>query len=270
MDYGWRTAYLFIGILICILILPFTLFVIRLNPSEKGLYPLGGENTSAVSQEKKVLVGITQGQTFKSVSFWALCLAIVVGSIVVNGMLVNMAPYFTDIGTSAHTAALLLSLSSVMVIVGKLLIGRLYDRIGLITTILIICGGNILSFVFLIKGNILLFGILYCLFAGLGVMAITVTPSYVTGSLYGEKDFSAKFGIVSLFTSLGAAITPIITGAIYNVNHSYGMLINVLIVLSVVTFVLFVIAIKTKPKFDGHDDRSNGEVDHLKRLASRA
>ncbi|WP_352925919.1 MFS transporter [Peribacillus simplex] len=257
--YGWRSAYLAIGVLIVVVLVPLAVFVIRLNPADKGLLPLG-EAKPLNSAQRTVFTGTPQGETFKSLSFWALCLAITIGGIVVNSMLINLAPYLNEIGTTAKTAALLLSLGSAMVIVGKLLIGRLFDRLGLTATLLIISAGSLVSFLFLMNANLLLPAILYGAFSGLGATTVTVTPAYITGALYGEREFGAKYGIVSIFISLGAAITPIISGAIYNINHSYGLLLHVLIVLSVVQFVLFFVAIKTKPKLDLHSDNLKEEA----------
>ncbi|MEW9673322.1 MFS transporter [Ammoniphilus sp. 3BR4] len=251
--YGWRTAYLTIGILILVLLVPLAVFVIKLSPADKGLLPLG-EAPATNGIEKKAVMGVTQKQAFKSASFWALCLAIVIAGIVVNSMIINLVPYLTDLGTPAQTAAFLLSLASAAVIVGKLLVGRLFDRLGLVTALFIICAGSLVSFVFLMKGNLLIPGILFTVFSALGATAVSVTPAYLTGVLYGEKEFSAKYGTISLFNSLGAAITPIVTGLIYNINHSYGLLINTLMVLAIVEFGLFLLAIKTKPKFGLNQD----------------
>lgn len=246
-EYGWRTAYLTIGILIAAVLVPLIIFVIKLSPADKGLLPLGDEKASRNTPEK-ALAGLTQKEAFKSVSFWSLCLGIVVGGIVVNSMILHLVPYLTDIGTPPQQAALLLSLAASMVIVAKLLVGRLYDKLGLIKTITFIVASDIICFLFLMKGNLLIPGILYTVFAALGSTAVTVTPAYLTAALFGEKDYSAKYGIVALFTSLGAAIAPIISGLIYNINHSYELLINILIVLAIVEFLLLFIAIKTKPK----------------------
>ncbi|PFO03344.1 hypothetical protein COJ85_14740 [Bacillus sp. AFS076308] len=259
--YGWRSAYLVLGILIAAVLVPLAVFVIRLNPADKGLSPLS-EETTLISTQKKELTGTTQGEALKSLSFWTLCLAILVGGLVVNAMLINLAPYLASIGTTAKTAALLLSLGSGMVIVGKLLVGRLFDKLGLVTTLLIISAGSLVSFLFLMKANIILPAILYTVFSGIGSTAVTVTPAYMTGALFGEKEFGAKYGVVAIFISLGAAITPIVSGAIYNISHSYGSLLTVLMVLSIVQFGLFFIAAKIKPKFDlntFNDDRAKSE-----------
>lgn len=246
--YGWRSAYLVLGILIGVVLVPFAVFVIRLSPTDKGLMPLGEAKTLHPTK-KNVLTGTTQGQALKSVSFWTLCFAVLVGGIVVNSMLINLAPYLADIGATAKTAVLLLSIGSAMVIIGKLLVGRLFDKLGLFSTLLIISAGSFVSFIFLMKGNILLPAILYTVFSGIGATAVTVSPAYLTGALFGELEFGAKYGVVSIFISLGAAITPIVSGAIFNMNHSYELLLDVLMVLSVVQFGLFFVSIKLKPKF---------------------
>lgn len=248
-SFGWRTSYLITGILILVLILPFTMFVIRLTPASVGLTPYGQKDMGTNNQARE-LPGITQSQAVKSVSFWVLCLAIVVSGVVVNSMIINLSPYLTDIGASAQTAAMILSLSSGMVIFGKLFVGRFFDKLGLKTVLLLICLSNIASFVFLLKGNVLIAAVLYAVFTGVGATAVTVTPSYITASLYGEKEYGAKYGIVSLFSSLGAAICPIVSGMIYNINQSYTLLLYVLIALAFVALALFLLAVKTKPKFD--------------------
>lgn len=257
--YGWRVAYLVIGILILVVIVPLVLFVIKESPADKGLLPLGekkGANRTQDTTTSKVLVGITQKEALKSVSFWALCAGILVGGVVVNSMIINLVPYLTDLGTSPKRVALLLSMVALMVLIAKMLIGRLYDKLGLLTTLAIIVSSDIICFLLLMKADLLIPSILYTVFAALGSTAVTVTPAYLTSVLFGEKEYSIKYGIVALFISLGAAITPLISGFIYNINHSYVLLINVLIVLAIVEFILFFIAVKTKPKF-GSDNTQN-------------
>lgn len=255
--YGWRSAYLVLGIIIAVVLVPLAVFVVRLNPAEKGLLPLD----EVVSIDtNKVLTGTTLGQALKSVSFWSLCLGILIGGIVVNTMLINLAPYLAGIGTSAKTAALLLSFGSAMVIIGKLLIGRLFDKLGIITTVFIISASSLLSFLFLTKANILLPAIMYTIFSGIGSTAVTVTPAYLTGALFGEREYGSKYGIVAIFISLGAAITPIVSGALYNLHHSYGLVLNALIILSIVQFALFFIASKTKRQFTANPDISESAL----------
>lgn len=244
---GWRTTYLILGIVIAVTIVPLTVFVVRFKPSDIGLTPLG----QAPSKDKKQeLTGMKQKDVLKTASFWILCTAIVVTGIVANTMIINLTPFLTDIGATTQRAAFLLSLGSAMVIVGKLLVGRMFDKMGLTLMIFFLGICNILSFVFLRNADAQIPGLLYAIFTGFGATALTIAPSYITAYLYGEKDFSSIFGTVSMFSSLGTALSAVFGGVVYGINNSYGLVLTVLIGLSVVSCVLYYLAAKTKPNFD--------------------
>lgn len=246
-NYGWRTTYLIIGIIIIVTIMPLTAFVVRFHPSDIGLTPLG----QAPSKNKnQVLTGMNQKDVLKTASFWIMCAAIVVTGIVANTMIINLAPFLTDIGATTQRAAFLLSLGSAMVIVGKLLVGRMFDKMGLTLMIFFLGICNVLSFVFLRHADAQIPGILYAIFTGFGATALTIAPSYITAYLFGEKDFSSIFGTVSMFSSLGTALSAVFGGLVYGINHSYGLVLTVLIVLSFVSCGLYFLAAKTKPKYD--------------------
>lgn len=245
---GWRTTYLVLGVIILVTILPFTIFVIRFRPEDIGLTPLGEKLTT--ENIKKDPSGLTQKEALKTSSFWILSLAIVITGIVVNTMLINLTPYLTDIGATTKRAAFLLSFGSFMVLVGKLVVGRVFDKIPLIPTIIILSVANVLSFVALLGAQALIPGILYATFTGFGATALTIAPSYVTPKIFGEKDFSGIFGVVSIFSSLGTAISPVFSGIMYGINHSYVTILYTLMVLAIVSLLLYVLAIKLKPSFE--------------------
>lgn len=246
--YSWRGGYLTLSMLIFAVLLPFAIFVIKFTPADKGLLPLGmAKNSNAQSIE---LMGATQSQALKSLSFWALSLAIFVSGIVINSMLIYLTPILREVGVASSDAAMILSLASAMVIFAKLGVGRLFDKVGLITTLLVVSAASLSSLIFLSHSDTMALAILFCIFTGIGSTAITVTPAYITSALFGQKEYGAKYGTLSIFISLGAAVSPVISGVIYSINQSYALLIDVLMVLSVLQFVLFFISVKTKPKFE--------------------
>lgn len=246
-SFGWRTTYLIVGIIIAVTIVPLTAFVVRFHPSDLGMTPLG----EAPTQNKdRVLRGMNQKDVLKTPSFWILCAAIIVTGIVANTMIINLAPFLADIGATSSRAAFLLSLGSAMVIVGKLLVGRMFDKMGLTLMIIFLAACNVLSFFFLRNADAQLPGLLYATFTGFGATALTIAPSYITAYLFGEKDFSSIFGTVSMFSSLGTALSAVFGGVVYGINNSYFLVLTVLMVLSVVSGALYFLAAKTKPKFE--------------------
>ncbi|CQR45904.1 putative MFS-type transporter YhjX [Paraliobacillus sp. PM-2] len=245
---GWRTTYLIIAGIILITILPFTIFVVRFRPADLGLAPLG-ETTVKDPKEAKELKGLMQGQAIKTPSFWLLALAIIITGIVANTMIINLTPYLTDIGATTQRAAFLLAFGSATVLIGKLVVGRLFDKVNLVTALIILSVCNILSFVSLLGADKLIPGLLYATFTGVGATALTIAPSYVTAKIFGEKDFSSIFGVVSIFSSLGTALAAVVSGVLYSINNSYILVLYTLMVLAAVSFILYALAVKTKPKY---------------------
>ncbi|WP_217587445.1 MFS transporter [Lentibacillus saliphilus] len=247
-QFGWRTTYLIIAGIILVTILPFTIFVVRFRPADMGLTPLG-EAPVKDPKEAKELKGLTQSQALKTPSFWLMALAIIVTGIVANTMIINLTPYLTDIGATTQRAAFLLAFGSATVLVGKLVVGRLFDKVNLVTALVILSVCNVLSFVSLLGADKLIPGLLYATFTGFGATALTIAPSYVTAKIFGEKDFSSIFGVVSIFSSLGTALAAVVSGILYSINNSYTLVLYTLMVLAAVSFILYTLAVKTKPKY---------------------
>ncbi|MBW7619534.1 MFS transporter [Citrobacter portucalensis] len=256
--YSWRSGYLTLSILIFIILIPLAIFVIKLTPADKGLLPLG--ITKNINTKNNELIGITQSQALKSLSFWALSLAIFISGIIINSMLIYLTPILREIGVASSDSAIILSLASTMVIFAKLGVGRLFDKIGLTITLLVVSVASLVSLIFLSHSNMMALAILFCIFTGIGSTAITVTPAYTTSALFGQKEYGAKYGTISIFISLGAAVSPVISGIIYGINQSYSLLIDVLMALTVLQFTLFFISVKTKPKFGMEINIENKQI----------
>ena len=72
---GWRQAYLVFGAIILVGTLPFTLFVVRGKPADKGLLPYGAGEKDAADTDGAATVG-TQGvsaaDAMRTPAFWAI------------------------------------------------------------------------------------------------------------------------------------------------------------------------------------------------------
>ena len=71
-EIGWRPTYMVLGIIAAIIILPFTIFVIRKNPEEMGMRPYGVESVDASSKPLEESHGIPLKQATKSIPFYLL------------------------------------------------------------------------------------------------------------------------------------------------------------------------------------------------------
>ncbi len=247
---GWRGTYLVLAAIVAITVLPFTIFIVRFKPSEKGMVALGEQANAAQAQAQAPAPGLTQKQAMSTPAFWVLSIAILLTGIVVNTMLVNLTPYLSDLGVTVAIASLVLAIGSGTVIAGKLICGRLFDLMNTRVVLIILGVCNLLSFVSLIFASSLTFGILYSLFTAMGACALTIAPTYVASVLFGRRDFSGIFGVLSMFTSVGTAIAAVFGGLLLNATGSWNIVLYALMALAIISMVLYLVALSLKPKWE--------------------
>jgi MFS family permease len=95
----------------------------------------------------------------------------------------------------------------------------------------------------------------WMLFAMAGIFGFAfggcaVSHSPLVAELFGLRSHGLIFGVFSISVSAGAAIGPLMTGYIFDVNHSYQMAFLVCAVISVIGILLtgFLIFKKSRPK----------------------
>lgn len=246
-SYGWRTSYLIMGIVILVCILPFSLFVFRLTPEEKGLKPYGYGNETTESKSKN-LTGLSYVETLKKPMFWLLCATIVLVAIIVNAVVVNYVPLLTDLGAPANVITISLSLAGVFIIIGKILAGKIFDSFGSMVGTVALMLFTAVQFLFLYHPTSMVTAMLFIGFHGLGAPAANLLPAIIIGPLFGDKDYASKYGITSLFAALGAALSSFVAGFIYDTTHAYIGLINFSLVSSLICLVIFVFIIRAARK----------------------
>jgi len=133
--------------------------------------------------------------------------------------------YLTGIGYSAIFAATAVSLFLIVTTAGTLLGGPLADRFGarsttVVTFILSSCGMFALlgaSHPLALATNILA--------GGFAAGALWVQMPLVMIESLGIKRLGSVVGITGVFFTLGAAISPVVTGRIFDVTGSYSIAI---------------------------------------------
>lgn len=141
---GWRTAYLIQGIIVLAASLPFTLFVLRLRPSDVGALPYGfDEEQFAVRQAEKEKAaalpkrGVPLKKGLPSVTFICIFLFAGIAALVGSGFDAHLPGYAESIGYSAMFGALLVSALQMGSFCEKLVMGHLNDRFGIENTVYI-------------------------------------------------------------------------------------------------------------------------------------
>ena len=205
---GYKGAYLRFGILAVAVALPVALFIIRLPKSQAEL----ATNVSKKSKNKDNSTtssnwGYTFAEVSKMKSFWIFAGSFLFVGLYVGGMALQFIPYLQGLEQSGKFllgAATVASLFGFCSMFGNLFGGVLFDKLGITKSLIlagmlvIVCG---LCLIFVPQMNIL--GFVFAISLGISMFSYIIGPSYMTGALFGNKEFGTILGIVQIFFALG-------------------------------------------------------------------
>jgi MFS family permease len=245
LDYGWRMAYLVLGLVIAVLTVPVGMFVVRARPAEMGLRAYGEDELPA-GGEGSMAVGLTAAQAMKTSAFWLLAVMILFIAIANMGVLHHIIPYLTDMGYSPTTAANLMSLHMAMLVLGKVVLGELADRIGLSRSLVACLVGLVISISILFGASVLWVAILFNVLFGLSISVRTILPPLMTSACLGPKHFGVIYGFLNIATTLGTAVGVPLSGVIYDTTRSYNYAFVLYMAIGVMAGILGLMALARK------------------------
>lgn len=240
---GWQMAYRVFAVVLLVVALPIALFVMRQSPEDMGMKPYGyveGENI----QNKKV---VGKGASFtveevRTKGFFILYLlaAFLAGTVGGNGAQSQLAPAMTD-AFDATTAATFVSLSALVAIAAKVLLGIMQDKLGLRPTYIFgfICYMICFSSMLFVpaKGMYYVSLVSYAFVMGVGQVSFTLFAS----DTFGAKYFSYFFGIHQTVIFLGSSVGSYLAGLIYDMAGAYTILWVAATIISLAALVLYMI-----------------------------
>ena len=209
---GWRTTYLWIGVICVVTMVPLSLLLRRASPHREVVIASAGAVAPAVRSRTDLSPTALQG----------LLIVAGIGCCVAMSMpQVHIVAYCVDLGFGLASGAEMLSLMLMGGIVSRLASGFLADRIGGVRTLLI---GSVL------QGLSLL---LYLPFDGLASLYVVslvfglaqggIVPSYaiIVREYLPAREAGQRVGIVITATIAGMAFGGWLSGWIYDLTGSY-------------------------------------------------
>lgn len=242
VEYGWRTTYQILALIYLLVAVPIVFFVIKTDPREVGLVAYGSDKsdkTITKVETEEELTGITLSEAKKTVSFWLLCLTIIIFTMSGVTIINNTAPYLIDINYSPTFSANIVALSMGSLALGKMVLGVLFDRFGLRISTFISTTAMVVSFIcFLYADNYMALGLLIAA-SGISGAFLTVAYPVITQTLFGRKDYSGIYGFLNVAHSMGSIIAPIIIGSLYDKSGSYTSSLILMMILAIIATVSY-------------------------------
>lgn len=222
--FGWQAGYVLLGAIVFVLTTPVGLFLLRSDPREVGLLPYGYKNetsTGETSDSKRIeLAGIPYGTALKMPQFWGFLAAFLLLAVCIT-ITQHLAAYFVSIGFSAVTAGLFMSVISAGIILTNTAAGTVSDKMGLAKTFLLCSILYAASFVLLPATSSVAVICIALVLMSIGNANTSLFSPMLTGAIFGQRDYAALWGLVSMANVLGQAVGAPLWGLAYDITGSY-------------------------------------------------
>jgi MFS family permease len=220
--YGWRKAYLIIGVALLMTLLA-AAQALRRDPEGMGLLPDGGGHQGPDVTNGQEAHSLTLSAAARKGPFWIICVAEFAIFFCLLTIIIHIVPHATDLALHPVAAAGVLATIGGVSMLGRIVMGVANDRLGgkrslILCFVILICGLLWLQ-VAREAWMLFLFAAVYGFAHGgfFTVMSPTVAEFFGTGS------HGLIFGIVLFSGTIGGAFGPIIAGTAFDLTGSYRM-----------------------------------------------
>lgn len=258
-NFGWRNAYFIFAAVILVVALPISLFVFAKKPEDKGLKPYGYEdNNKGKTDNFKVetsKLAISSKEVLTKPFFIILLVGMISNGLINTAALLQFPPALIQLHGIATKAAIV-SLYSLIGIFGKIFIGWINDKLGLIPAILF--GGItfVLAFISMIFAENISLVYAMALFLGLGMAIGNVLPPLITSEIVGQDKYGELYGYVNSTLQIGLSLGSLLVASILDVSGSYKIAWIVMASITVLTIVSWIFSYKNSLKYRTDREKS--------------
>ncbi len=251
---GWRLTYISLGIIVAILILPFTIFVIRAKPEELNLTPYGADQVDINNNSAKKVTnetGVIKSVAIKSPAFYLVMLFTGLFGLA-STVSFHVPNFVQSVGFTAVMAATGVTCVTIGQTGGKFLLGAINDRYGVKAALTVGIGGGMIGVIALLISDSFGIGMLYtgALLFGIGFSGSTLLPPVVIREVFGGRDYASIYTTIMSASTLGVAFGTTLFSYIYDSTGSYYIVFIIVIILFTITISSSLISLRWKKKFN--------------------
>ncbi len=214
---GWRSTYMTYGAIMLVICLLVGQFIFVATPEEKGLQALGAEKathaSSSTAAEQNLRVPFSMKESMRKPFFILLLLGAVLVGLSNNGGLGQFPPFMQGLH-GAQQGAAIISVYSAVGILGKLLLGIIADKFGVVASIL--WSSILIALSYFLAATTTSYGlaIVLAILFGLGNANGPVLGPILAGAIFPAKTYPKVFGLLNQFLFLGMMFGSLIVASI--------------------------------------------------------
>ena len=246
---GWRSVFVLLGVIMSILlalsgILMQTANTLRFAPAGNSDAPDSASQLGDVTSVPLSSADKSPAQAVRTLEFWILfffCMVLSASGLALMG---HIAPCVMGMGVSAQSAALIAGITSFANGFGRIVYGTGYDKLGIRRNMFLASTIFLLATIVTAVGiwsEILPVLIAGCFLLGLSFGAAPPTSSTAVARTFGNKYFSANFGLNSSQLIFAAFIGPYLGGVVYTATGSYAVTFSCFIPFGVLAIIFALI-----------------------------
>ena len=241
---GWRWAWVVLGVLTWLLLLPPTLLLVHNRPEDKRLRP-DGDAALAAGQVAPAIDGLTLAEGLRQRAFY-----LVTGSwLGISGLVTTLHFYQVSIltaqGVSAEIAARVFPVSALTMVVAMPIVGRMFDRFRtrfVFATGLCVLSATLVG-VTMVQG--LASALLYSAFFGLTNAFSMTMFGYLMPRYFGRKHLGSLQGTGQMVAVVGASLGPLPVGLAFDYLGSPALTLQLLAIYPVVCALAAIMFLRT-------------------------
>ncbi|MDP2605636.1 MAG: MFS transporter, partial [Deltaproteobacteria bacterium] len=250
-NFGWRWTWTSLGILLCLVVVPLSLFVIKSNPAENEPAPAG--DAKKVSSDSSPRVSAV----LKSRNFLLVGASYFVCGFQDFLFVTQMIPFATDQGLTAQEASNLQGLAGLLSIPGLLIFAAVSDTLGRQIPLFLTFGPRLVCFALLVFFDGTFWIYASALLFGFTLMALAPLGAALVGELYGFKHIGTLSGVIFWVHHLGGALGAYLGGFTYDLTRSYSMAFSLAMILALVALLTSVsIRAQSSPQLNTRNRRT--------------
>ncbi len=256
---GWRQAWVVLGILTWVLMLPPLIFFAIDKPEDVGLLPDGEKRVPRAhvdsDEPAAEITGLTLGEALRTISFYIVAAGWFSIAMLVTTLHFWQVQVLTHEGISTEFAARAFTISAVSMVIAMPLVGRLFDKLRtryVFALGLLITASSLTLITLADTGP---GAILYSLVFGINNAFSMTMFGYLWPRYFGRKHLGAIQGTGQMIGVFGASFGPLPVGWAFDAIGDATWTLRLLAVVPAVIAVVAVIFLKTHQTIT--------EADHL-------
>ena len=249
--YGWRTAWVVLGVMVWIGTIP-SVLVIRRSPESMGLEPDGmtANQAQAYAQNKRTAsstpeVQWTRPEALRTSAIWLVIAAYGLGTVGIGALFLHLVPFLIDMGFGSGTSTILFGVQAWASLISKPVWGVLMDRFHaryLSAFGFALCAVTLLfMFAAASTHSVWIVGALLFVY-GFGIGGIIPLQETVWASYFGREHLGSIRSIGMPFTIIFGGGGPLLAGVMYDRTGSYGSAFVGFAVVQMIGVVLLLLA----------------------------